>query len=799
MLRKRSNLSSNHAGKNRIRLKLELTGTVQGVGFRPFVFNLARKLKLAGWVRNDMRGLFIEVEGGRNNVDHFLQQLRDAAPPVAEIRQIERMNVDPLGETEFRIAPSENSATIQPKPSVMPDLATCPSCLSEIQDSLNRRYRYPFTSCTLCGPRWSIIEAIPYDRPNTAMAAFPLCPACQQEYENPGDRRFHHQANACPACGPRLALWDRSGTTLATQEGAFQYAIAELKRGKIVALKGIGGFQLLVDAGNEHAVRTLRNRKQRPSKPFALLCADLDHVAQFCSTTRPERELLQSSAAPIVLMTKKTGLSLAESIAPGNPYLGIMLPCSVLHHLLIKDFGGALICTSGNLSGDPICKNNKEALDRLHHIADLFLVHDRTVVRALDDSVAQVVAGETMLLRRARGYAPKPLEVKTEHYAPAVLAVGAHIKNTVALSLPDGKNNAEIILSAHLGDLDAPNTRDAFKNRISNYMELYRLQPQLLLHDLHPDYYSSQFADSLPYRQLAVQHHWAHIAACMAEHQIERQVLGVAWDGIGLGDNGGAWGGEFILANRNHYRRIGHLLPFPLPGGDKAALDVRRAMLGAMYVAVEGDTKTLSRILPKRIFKKSEKQTFISMIKTSLNTVDTTSAGRLFDAVSCLLGLCGYNSFEGEAAMMLQFAAESGNDDTALSLPIKTAGSCEIIDWRPLVLQIVEGRRNGTSTADLARLFHQTMVKAIVEFVVIRQADTVVLTGGCFQNRLLLQHTLDALRHHHVKTYWPQMIPANDGGVAFGQAVIGLNYFSKTQPRNPPKNTELNLKKLESN
>jgi hydrogenase maturation protein HypF len=760
------------------RLCLHITGAVQGVGFRPFVYNLAQQLHLAGWVRNDIRGLYIEVEGNRNELEVFLCRLQNEAPPIAEIRQIDQFQLSPRGETEFRIAVSENLPEAQPRPSVLPDLASCPECLKETQDPHNRRYRYPFTSCTLCGPRWSIIEALPYDRPNTGMRGFPFCPDCEREYTSPADRRFHHQANACPVCGPQLTLVDRSGATLATQDEALQQTITALRQGRIVALKGIGGFQLLIDAHNNHAIRELRRRKQRPSKPFALLCPDLKQIAQFCDTSREEIALLHSAAAPIVLLKKKPGIRLSEAIAPGNPYLGIMLPCSVLHHLLAGEFGTALICTSGNLSGDPICKDNDEALEQLQNIADLFLLHNRPVIRALDDSVAQVVMGKTGLLRRARGYAPRPIEIKTGKSSPAVLAVGAHIKNTVALSLPGENQNTEIMLSAHLGDLDAPGTRTAFENRIAKYKELYRLKPELLVYDLHPDYHSTQYAIRLPGKKLAVQHHWAHIVACLAEHRLEGKVLGIAWDGVGLGDDGNAWGGEFMLADAHGYRRLGHLLPFVLPGGDAAAKDSRRAMLGALYTAADGSLPQVQQWLPSNVFTEYELRTFISMLQGEVNTLLTTSAGRLFDAVSSLLGLCQRNTFEGEAAMLLQFAAEAGSVDTTQKLPQLISRNRSTIDWRPLLRLIIERKHAGESVNKLARLFHQTLVKAIVDFAVNIPGYAVVLTGGCFQNRLLLQLAIEALQQQQIEVYWPQQIPANDGGVAFGQAVIGVNHYS---------------------
>ncbi|MBN1378797.1 MAG: carbamoyltransferase HypF [Gammaproteobacteria bacterium] len=757
------------------RFRLHISGAVQGVGFRPFVYKLAQALNLTGWVRNDIRGLYIEIEGSTQDLTVFQQRLQTEAPPIAEIKQIQQFTLTPLGERQFEIVASDTLPDQQPKPSVLPDLASCPECLQEIQDSANRRFRYPFTSCTLCGPRWSIIEALPYDRPNTTMTGFPFCPACEKEYTNPANRRFHHQVNTCPVCGPQLTLWDRSGATLAAREAALQQVVLALKQGKIIALKGIGGFQLLVDAHNEEAVTELRRRKQRPAKPFALMCSDLQQIRQFCCVNSAEQILLQSIAAPIVLLKKKTVDLLAPSIAPGNPYLGIMLPYSVLHHLLLQDFGSALICTSGNVSGDPICKDNNEALHRLHNIADLFLVHDRPVARALDDSVAQVVLDKPVLLRRARGYAPRPIDVKTKMPSPAVLAVGAHIKNTIALALPGEEHVSEIMLSAHLGDLDAPDTRDAFLNRIEKYKELYRLKPALIVHDLHPDYHSTQYAINTDTKKFAVQHHWAHVAACMAEHQLDQRVLAVTWDGVGLGDDGTAWGGEFMLADLQGYKRLGFLLPFPLPGGDQAARDSRRSLLGALHVVSHGDQELARQLLPENIFSRMELHTFTTMLERNVNIVQTSSAGRLFDAASSLLNLSQQNRFEGESAMALQFAAQTSTDNTVIELPQIKQGDYIVIDWRPLLLRMTEGRRHNEPVNKLAMLFHLTLVKAIVDYVATIPGYPVVLTGGCFQNRLLLQLTIEALQQREIKVYWPQQIPANDGGIAFGQAAIGVN------------------------
>ena len=778
----RSVIDRQDCAKLIIRQHIHITGAVQGVGFRPFVFNLAQQLGLNGWVRNDIRGLDIEIEGTATQLEAFLQRVQLEKPSVSEIKNISVRDIETKNDLGFSIASSDDAPNQQPKPSILPDLATCPECLQEAQDPSDRRYRYPFTSCTQCGPRWSIIESLPYDRPNTTMRHFSLCPDCQDEYNDPTSRRFHHQANTCPRCGPQLYLLNPQNQRLADKENALQETITALKQGKIIALKGIGGFQLLADASNEQAVAELRRRKQRPAKPLAIMCADLNQAQKICTIAATEQSALQSSAAPIVLLKRQQQTTqLAESIAPGNPYLGVMLPYSILHWLVLQDFKQPLVCTSGNVSGEPICRDEEEALKRLRHIADLFLVHDRPIARVLDDSVAQIVFDEIQLLRRARGYTPHTLSVDEMENAEPIIAVGAHIKNTIAFTLHSENKSTEVMLSAHLGDLDESQTREAFNDKIDNLKALYRLQPKLAVHDLHPDYYATQQAEASGISCLPVQHHWAHIAAVIAEHNVKGKVLGIAWDGVGLGDDGGAWGGEFLIADLHEYQRVGHLLPFPLPGGDKAARDCRRSLLGALYTAANENSTELNKLYPPDLLNSGEKILLLSMLQKNLNSIQTSSVGRLFDAAASLLNIGQANRFEGEAAMTLQFAAEQSTNLQAITLPTIDQDNKLLIDWRPLLIHLSEGLRNGQNVNDLARLFHQTLVKALADFSAKFSAYPVVLSGGCFQNRLLLTAAVDALRKKNIKVYWPALVPANDGGVAFGQAAIGLKKIQTTE------------------
>jgi hydrogenase maturation protein HypF len=524
------------------RIAIVVRGAVQGVGFRPFVYRLSADLHLPGWVANTPAGVFIEAEGEKARLDLFLLRLQREIPPRASIQSLECTFLDPVGYAEFTIRESDLSGettTIVP-----PDIATCPDCLSEIFDPSNRRHRYPFTNCTNCGPRYSIITALPYDRPNTTMAGFRMCDACNTEYANPADRRFHAQPNACPVCGPRLELWSPSGTTLAMQDEALQAAADAIRNGHTVALKGLGGFHLMVDARNQHAVQRLRTSKRREEKPFALMFPSADQIDDVCEVSELERRLFHSPESPIVLLRRKhthqSPSPITPAVAPGNPSLGVLLPYTPLHHLLMRTLGFPVVATSGNISDEPICTNEHEALRRLAGIADLFLVHDRPITRHVDDSLVRVMLGRELVLRRARGYAPLPVRLSRE--LPDTIAVGPHLKNTVAVAR--GRN---AFLSQHIGDLETRESQEAFERQIASLQSLYRIRPTRVVSDMHPDYLSTQYAQRLGLPVFAVQHHFAHVASCMAENDLQGQVLGVSWDGTGYGPDGTIWGGEFLI------------------------------------------------------------------------------------------------------------------------------------------------------------------------------------------------------------------------------------------------------------
>lgn len=753
------------------RRQFHIQGTVQGVGFRPFVYRLATTLELKGWVNNSPQGVNIELEGDPQMLDTFVSRLRQDAPALAMIQAVQEVKLPPLGYPHFEI---RQSATDGHRTAlILPDIATCADCLAEIVDPTNRRYRYPFTNCTHCGPRFSIIKSLPYDRPNTSMKHFKLCPICQAEYENPLDRRFHAQPNACPLCGPHLELWNAHGHILATHDAALRLAAEAIWQGQIVALKGLGGFQLLVDARDSIAVQRLRRLKHRPDKPLAVMFPSLESVLDCCDLSPVEKALLQQPAAPIVLARVSNREMLASEVAPHNPSVGVLLPYTPLHHLLLADLGFPIVATSGNRAGEPICIDEREALERLGTIADVWLVHNRPIVRHVDDSVVQVVDNQPMLLRRARGYAPMPIMADIQ---AGVIAVGAHQKNTVAVT-----TQGQVFLSQHIGDLDNRVTVAAFEQSIEDLQCLYEVEGSIVVHDLHPDYESSHYAQAIAAdatsptptgrprpRRLALQHHHAHLLAAMAEHQLEAPLLGVVWDGTGYGTDGTIWGGEFLRAERDgNFARVAHLRPFPLPGGEQAVKEPRRIALGLLY-ALMGEKAFEYHDLPTiQAFTTQERSILRRMLQEGINCPLTSSMGRLFDGVASLLGLAQRVSFEGQAAMALEFASTHETDAT-YSFVYRDG----VLDWRPLLEAILYSQEN---VAQIGRTFHNTLIDMIVA-VVVNEAQ-VVLTGGCFQNRLLLQGALQRLRRLDINPYWPQQVPPNDGGIALGQAV----YVKKVQ------------------
>jgi len=751
------------------RARVTVRGGVQGVGFRPHAWRLAGELALGGWVSNTAQGVLIEVEGRAEAIDAFVHALEARRPPSARIESLEVAPVAPRGEREFAIRPSARADSLSA--AILPDLATCPECLREILDPRDRRYRYPFTNCTHCGPRYSVVEALPYDRERTTMRAFAMCPACAAEYADPAERRFHAQPNACPACGPVLALWDADGRVLAERHDALLGSAQALRDGRIVALKGLGGFHLLVDARNAQAVERLRQRKGRAEKPFALMFPDLVAVRAQCEVSSQEAALLASAQAPIVLLRRLPGTAPGAPVpqaAPGSPELGAMLPYTPLHHLLMRELGFAVVATSGNRSEEPIATDEREVLERLRGVADLFLVHDRPIARPVEDSVARVVLGREMLLRRGRGYAPYPLALPSPGRDGALLAVGAHMKSTVSLAAA-----GQVVTSSHLGDLDAPEGRDAHEAAARDLAALYEAAPAAMACDLHPDYASTRYAERSGLPLVRVQHHVAHVAACMAENGLTGEVLGVAWDGSGYGPDGTVWGGEFLLLDGARARRVAHLRTFRLPGGERAVREPRRAALGALYEALGEDAFDEAGAASGLNFSPGEMRVLSSMLVSGTHAPFTSSAGRLFDAVAALAGVRQVASYEGQAAIELEWSI--GEEHAADLYPIdivepEAASAPLVLDWVPMLGSIVRALRQGVPCGSVATAFHRALAEAIAALAVRIRVRRVALSGGCFQNRHLLEWSVERLRTGGFEPFWHRLVPPNDGGVSVGQA-----------------------------
>jgi hydrogenase maturation protein HypF len=700
------------------------------VGFRPFVHRLASRLGVSGWVRNDGQGVSIEVEGAE--VDVFLERLRAEPPPRAVLRSLEVRALEPDGRRGFEILESDASGA--KTAGLLPDIAACAECLREVFDPGDRRHLYPFANCAGCGPRFSIIDALPYDRRNTTMRSFEMCRACRAEHDDPRDRRHHAQPIACPACGPRL---DRPVGEIARA----------IRRGAIAAVKGLGGFHLLVDASDERAVLRLRERKARDEKPFAVLFPGVDAIRAWCEASPAEVRLLASPEAPIVLLRRRgrpAGAgSPARAVAPGSPCLGAFLPYTPLHHILMKEIGFPVVATSGNLSGEPISFEDRDALSRLGGIADEILLHDRPIARPVEDSVARVMLGRAVVLRCGRGYAPLEIPLDLDRDMPRTLAMGAHSKNAVAVSV-----GSRILLGPHLGDLDSPESADAFERSIASLSAVHESPIARVACDAHPDYLSTRHAERLALPRVEVQHHLAHVLACMADNGLRGSVLGVAWDGAGLGSDGTLWGGEFLRVDAagRRFRRVAHLRTFPLPGGDRAAREPRRAALGILHEIFGG-------ALPD--------EPLLALLRSGTHAPRTSSAGRLFDAVASLLGLRDRSSFEGQAAMELELAAESDPSDGAYPMEIRDG----VLDWEPMIRALLEDRRQA------AARFHNTLARAIAAVARGAGERRVLLTGGCFQNRLLTERAAAALRDAGLEPHWHRRVPPNDGGIAAGQIV----------------------------
>jgi len=751
---------------------ISVKGVVQGVGFRPFVFQLAQKHDLNGWVANTSEDVKIEVEGDPAKIEAFVSDLRTKAPPLSHIENITSAPGIPTGYDKFEI---RNSIAEAGKYQLIsPDIATCPQCLHEIFNPLDRRHLYPFTNCTNCGPRFTIIKDIPYDRPLTTMRDFEMCPACQAEYENPADRRFHAQPNACPECGPHLELVDVQGRAVEIDieyDNIFTKSAQLLDDGKILAVKGLGGFLLACDATNDGAVNTLRVRKRRSSKPFAVMMASIAEVRKHCEINEEEAKLLKSPAAPIVLVKWKTSSTIANAVAPGLKYLGVMLPYTPLHHLLVRFTCKPLVMTSGNLSEEPIAKDNDEALRRLGGIADYFLMHNRDIYARYDDSVAIYESGSPRIVRRARGYAPFP--VKLPYQSRQILACGAEEKNTFCLA----RENYAFV-SQHIGDMENMETLEHYVNTLELYQKLLKITPQIIAADMHPEYLPTKYAKELAAKEnlplVSVQHHHAHIAACMADNGITDRVIGVALDGTGYGTDGKIWGGEFLVADYHGFEHLAHLEYLPLPGGSQAIKKPYRTAAG--YLLALGIT--LNSSLPLMQYLPDEELSIIrDQVTKNLNAPQTSSMGRLFDAVAALTGVRGVIDYEAQAAIDLESCAASATGETSTyPYALTIQDGMTIIKLFDLFTAIIKDIHARIRKETVAARFHNTVSALVVDVCRDISAKTglkkAALSGGVFQNRLLFSKTVNLLVLAGFQVYTHHQVPCNDGGISLGQAAV---------------------------
>lgn len=745
------------------RLRIRITGIVQGVGFRPFVYRLALKMSLTGWVQNGSEGVLLEVQGEQSQLDEFLRLLEQDSPPLAVITSIIAAEKEPLQASGFSIIESLSAggSTL-----VSPDCDVCPDCLRELFDPNDRRYLYPFINCTNCGPRYSIITTIPYDRPNTTMADFPFCPDCEREYRDPADRRFHAQPIACPDCGPVLKLLDASGAECGADP--LEEAVTRLKRGAIIAIKGVGGYHLAVDPCNAAAVRELRKRKQRDEKPFALLTDSVATARTLAKINRTEELFLTGPERPVMLLRKLPGNMIAAEVAPANDYFGIMLPSAPLHYLLLRDNFAALVMTSANLSDDPIIYRDEDALQQLSGIADFYLSHNRQIYAPSDDSVIRTFRTHPLMLRRSRGYVPRPVMIPA--ISSSVLALGAELKAAVCLA-----NSDQAFLSRHLGDLKSQATLTVFSDCIASLEKTAGINPEVVAHDLHPDYHSTVFAATLAGRKLPVQHHHAHLASCMAENRLEGDVIGVIFDGAGYGTDGTIWGGEFLTGGYRQCHRGGHLRQMAMPGGDAAAREPCRMALSLLFQLYGAELFELPLPFLHEI-PRVEQQLFVQMLQKGINSPLTSSCGRLFDAVAALLGMRSRTSYEGQAAIELEGEAEKGHCTEPYDFAIETGESGVVLDWLPLLKGVVAAQVAGRLRCDIAATFHHSL--ALATAAVCREIragsgmERVVLSGGVFQNKLFSEEMVTLLEKDTFTVYTHRLVPPNDGGLALGQAMI---------------------------
>ncbi len=751
------------------RAKALVKGIVQGVGFRPFIYHLASRYSLTGYVANTSQGVDLEVEGREDSLTSFLSAITSAPPPLAYISDLSWAYVAPRNERGFVIRASESTA--ERSVIISPDMCVCEDCLAEMRNPRDRRYRYPFINCTNCGPRYTIVKDIPYDRDFTTMREFLMCPACLEEYNNPLDRRFHAQPNACWDCGPRISLHDRNGRKIEANDPVFE-AIGLLSKGKIVAIKGLGGFHLAVDAENESAVKALRKRKNREEKPFAVMTGSLETAAGIGIIDDKEADILLSPQRPIVLIRKRKGHGISPKVAPKNSYFGIMLPYTPIHHLLMDGPYRALVMTSGNRSEEPITITNEAAMRDLSDIADFFLLHNRDIHLRSDDSVVRVFKGKPQHLRRSRGYVPVPVFLPPDiPFLPCSIGLGGGLKSTVCL-----QKGGRAFLSQHIGDMENLETFEFFKLTIDHLKKILEAMPRVAVHDLHPDYLSTRYAESLEgIESLQIQHHHAHIVSCMAENGFMDPVIGVALDGTGYGPDKTVWGGEILLADVTSFRRIGHLDQVPLPGGDAAARNPWRMAVVYLHKAFGEGFVDLD--LPFiRMMDSVKVKNILRMGERGLNSPLTSSCGRLFDAVSAILGIRGINAYEGQAAIELEMCRSLISCEPYPWI-VRDDAEGFILETAPIIRGIVEDILSGFGISLVSARFHAAIVGMVSEAVTkVRDKtglSTVALSGGCFQNLAILKGLADQLQGMGFRVILHTKVPTNDGGISLGQAVFG--------------------------
>jgi len=753
-----------------VRKGIEVSGIVQGVGFRPYVYRLASELNLAGTIANTAAGVTIEVQGANDAVASFVTRLPQELPPLARVTAVAVRDLPSNGDRAFRILPSrvgdEHRALISP------DVALCADCLRELFDPADRRYRYPFINCTNCGPRFTIVREIPYDRARTSMASFRMCPACQREYDDPADRRFHAQPNACWECGPRVELWDGHGICIEAADPT-RAAAESLKAGAVVAVKGLGGFHLAADATNPATVDCLRERKRRVGKPFAIMARDLACAEQFCYFDDIGRALLLSPERPIVLLPKRQPNSVAESVAPGIRELGVFLPYTPLHHLLFADGDfPALVMTSGNLSEEPIAIDNREAIARLAGLADFFLVHNRDILLRCDDSVVRASGGRVRQLRRSRGYVPVPVFLGEE--LPPVLAVGGELKNTICLT-----KGRHAFLSQHIGDLENLESYRFFEEAVHHLKSILLIEPKLLAYDAHPDYFSTRWALAQSgVERVDVQHHHAHVASCMAENHLEGKVIGFALDGTGYGTDGHVWGGEVLVAAYRDFERAAHFSYVPMPGGAAAIHEPWR--MAVSYLSRHfGESLWDLRIPFVERLDRTRAEVLLRMTKRGVNSPLTSSCGRLFDAVAALVGIRERVTYEAQAAIELEMAIGNSRDDTGYPLALVPDGEGWLIDTRPMFEALVDDLRRGLSAGVISQSFHNGLVEGFARLAALLRERTelirVCLSGGTFQNVYLLEHLRARLEAERFEVFTHSEVPAGDGGLSLGQALVAAH------------------------